>query len=62
MTTLIKGGTLVNEGRTFHGSLVIEDEKIIQIIEGNTVVGDLESPTAFDEVIDASGVWFPSII
>ena len=34
MTTLVKGGTLVNEGRTFNGSLVIEDEKITQIIEG----------------------------
>ena len=63
MTTLVKGGTLVNEGRTFNGSLVIEDEKITQIIEGNTVVGDLESPTAFDEVIDASGCFvLPGII
>ncbi len=63
MTTLVKGGTLVNEGRTFNGSLVIEDGKITQIIEGNTVVGDLESPTAFDEVIDASGCFvLPGII
>ena len=63
MTTLIKGGTLVNEGRTFNGSLVIEDEKITQIIEGNTVVGDLESPNVFDEVIDASGCFvLPGII
>ena len=63
MTTLIKGGTLVNEGRTFNGSLVIENEKITQIIEGNTVVGDLESPTAFDEVIDASGCFvLPGVI
>ena len=63
MTTLIKGGTLVNEGRTFNGSLVIEDERITQIIEGNTFVGDLESPTVFDEVIDASGCFvLPGII
>jgi dihydroorotase len=63
MTTLIKGGTLVNEGRTFNGSLVIEDERITQIIEGNTFVGDLESPTVFDEVIDASGCFvIPGII
>lgn len=33
MTTLVKGGTLVNEGRTFNGSLVIENEKITRIIE-----------------------------
>ena len=63
MRTLVKGGTLVNEGRTFNGSLVIEDEKITQIIEGNTVVGDLESPTVFDEVIDASGCFvLPGVI
>ena len=63
MRTLVNGGTLVNEGRTFNGSLVIEDEKITQIIEGNTVVGDLESPTVFDEVIDASGCFvLPGVI
>ena len=63
MTTLIKGGTLVNEGRTFNGSLVIDNEKITQIIEGNTVVGDLQSPTVFDEVIDATGCFvLPGII
>ena len=50
MTTLVKGGTIVNEGRTFNGSLVIEDERITRIIEGN------HTPEAsYDEVIDASG-------
>ena len=43
MTTLVKGGTLVNEGRTFNGSLVIEDERITQIIEGN------HTPEAIDD-------------
>ena len=58
MTTLIKGGTLVNEGRTFNGSLVIDDERITQIIEGN------HTPEAsYDEVIDASGCFvLPGII
>ena len=58
MTTLIQGGTLVNEGRTFNGSLVIEDERITQIIEGN------HTPEAlFDEVIDASGCFvLPGVI
>ncbi|MBQ3745668.1 MAG: dihydroorotase, partial [Prevotella sp.] len=58
MTTLVKGGTLVNEGRTFNGSLVIDDERITQIIEGN------HTPEAsYDEVIDASGCFvLPGII
>ena len=58
MTTLIKGGTLVNEGRTFNGSLVIDDERITQIIEGN------HTPEAsYDEVIDASGCFvLPGVI
>ena len=58
MTTLVKGGTLVNEGRTFNGSLVIEDERITRIIEGN------DTPeTSYDEVIDASGCFvLPGVI
>ena len=58
MTTLVKGGTIVNEGRTFNGSLVIEDDRITQIIEGN------HTPEAsYDEVIDASGCFvLPGVI
>ena len=58
MRTLVKGGTLVNEGRTFNGSLVIEDEKITQIIEGNQI-----PEVSCDEVIDASGCFvLPGVI
>lgn len=58
MTTLVKGGTLVNEGRTFNGSLVIENEKITRIVEEN------HTPEAsYDEVIDASGCFvLPGVI
>ena len=58
MTTLIKGGTIVNEGRTFNGSLVIDGERITQIIEGN------HTPEAsYDEVVDASGCFvLPGVI
>ena len=58
MTTLVKGGTIVNEGRMFNGSLVIEDERITRIIEGN------HTPEAsYDEVIDASGCFvLPGVI
>ena len=58
MRTLIQSGTLVNEGQTFEGSIVIEDGKISQIIQRNT------TPEASnDEVIDASGCFvIPGII
>ena len=72
MATLIHGGTLVNEGRTFNGSLVIDDGKITQIIEGKQSwgqvlgSGEAQAPvpmTTFDEVIDASGCFvFPGLI
>ena len=58
MKTLIKGGTLVNEGRLFDGSVVVEDSRIAQIIEGNHT-----PDTSYDEVIDASGCFvLPGII
>jgi dihydroorotase len=58
MKMLIKGGTLVNEGRLFDGSIVVEDSRIAKIIEGN------HTPDAsYDEVIDASGCFvLPGII
>ena len=58
MRTIIQGGTIVNEDKTFDGSIVIEDSKISEIVEGNT------SPeVSVDEVIDASGCFIlPGII
>ena len=56
MRVLIKGGHLVNEGRTQDGFIVIEDGYIIEITK--------QQPAAsFDEVIDASGCYvLPGII
>ena len=58
MRILIQGGTIVNEGQTFYGSILIEDEKIIHIIKGT------HAPEAsYDKVIDASGCFvLPGII
>ena len=58
MRTLIQGGTLVNEGRTFVGSVLIEDGVISQIIE------DRHIPEAsYDEVVDASDCFvLPGVI
>ena len=58
MRTVIQGGTIVNEGRVFDGSIVIEDEQIAQILLGNTT-----PETPYDEVIDASGCFvMPGVI
>ena len=58
MRTVIIGATIVNEGKTFDGSLVIEDSKIKKIVKENT------NPEAgADEVIDASGCFvIPGVI
>ena len=58
MRTLIEGGTIVNEGRTFDGSIVVDDNNILSITEGFT-----RPDVAVDETIDASGCFIlPGII
>ena len=56
MRTLVKGGRIVNEGRIFDGSVVIEDGNIIDITKHLP-------ETSFDEIIDASGCYvLPGVI
>ena len=58
MRTLIEGGQIVNEGRCFDGSIVIEDEKIIEILKKGQ---HPEAPV--DKTIDATGCFvLPGII
>ena len=58
MRKLIQGGTIVNEGKTFNGTIVIEDNRIAEIITENT------TPRGnFDEIVDATGCFvLPGII
>ena len=58
MRTLIEGGTIVIEGRTFDGSIVVDGKDILTIEEG------LARPeVSVDETIDASGCFIlPGII
>ncbi|MBQ6204905.1 MAG: dihydroorotase [Prevotella sp.] len=57
MKTLVKDATLVNEGRSFKGHLLIEDNRIAEVIEGTP---DNCSP---DCVVDASGCYvIPGVI
>ncbi len=58
MRRLIQGGTIVNEGRSFIGSLIIEDDCIIEIIENK------ETPRGeFDEIVNATGCFvLPGVI
>lgn len=58
MTTFIKGAHIVNEGRCFKGSLVIEGERIVDILEGS--ISHISSSSL---IIDASGCYvLPGII
>ena len=56
MRTLVKGGRIVNEGRIFDGSVVIEDGNIIDITKQ-------QPESSYDEIIDASGCYvLPGVI
>lgn len=57
MRTLIKNETIVNEGRSFLGDLVVNGEQIEEIYEGKAPRG------IYDQVIDASGCFvLPGVI
>ena len=58
MKILIKNGTIVNEGRSFKGSVVIDNDRIEDIIDGtNTPRG------IYDKEIEASGCFvLPGVI
>ncbi len=57
MKTIIRNATIVNEGRRFIGSVVIEDETIQQVLEGD------DSTQIYDAEIDATGLYlFPGVI
>lgn len=58
MTTLIKNATVVNEGKSFKASIIINGDKITDIIENDiTPRGD------FDEIVDATGCFvLPGVI
>ena len=57
MKTIIRNATIVNEGRQFVGSVVIEGEYIQQVIEGD------DSTQSYDREIDATGLdLFPGVI
>ena len=58
MRTIIENGTIVNEGRVFRGSLVIDGESIKEIFEGE------QTPRgSYDERVDATGCFIlPGVI
>jgi len=57
MKILIQNGTIVNEGRSFVGDLVVDGERITEIFEGKAPRG------TYDEIIEASGCFvLPGVI
>ena len=58
MTTLIYGGRIVNEGRTFSGSVVIDNGVIADILEEN-----MHPRGNYQHTVDATGCFvLPGII
>ncbi len=58
MRKLIQGGTIVNEGRSFIGSLIIENDCITEIIEGTQIPRG-----TFDVTVNATGCFvLPGVI
>lgn len=58
MRKLIYGGTIVNEGRTFKGAVVIDNDRIAEITENTQ-----PSRGTFDDTIDATGCFvLPGVI
>lgn len=57
MKTIIRNATIVNEGRQFIGSVVIEDDRIQQVLKGD------DSSQTYDTEIDATDLYlFPGVI
>ena len=61
MHTLIKNGTIVNQGLSFMGSLLIDGEKIEKIVARNSYATDHEYENAvntlqYDKLVDAKGM------
>ncbi len=58
MRTIIEGGQVVNEGETFNGSVIIENDRIAEVVKGK------ETPRGiFDNRLDATGCFvLPGII
>ena len=62
MRTVIKGGTIVNEGRACKGTIVIEDDKIVSIESNPSPLTSRPSPP-ISQTIDATGCYvLPGII
>lgn len=60
-TTLIKGGRIVNEGRCYEASILIEDQKIVDILEAPSSLH--ASPSTLHHEIDAAGCYvLPGVI
>ena len=59
MRTIIEGGTIVNEGRTFDGTIIIDDGTITDIVPINTIVPIVP----IENIINASGCYIlPGIL
>lgn len=58
MRTIIGGGQIVNEGEIFEGSVIIEDDRIVEVVRGKEIPRGI-----FDNRLDATGCFvLPGVI
>ncbi|MBM6993512.1 MAG: dihydroorotase [Prevotella sp.] len=58
MRTVIDGGCIVNEGKTFTGTVILDDDRITEIQEGNN-----HPRGTYDRLVDATGCFvIPGVI
>lgn len=74
MKTIIQGGTIVNEGKAFVGSIVIDGERLLEVRGERCEVGEMTEPTEGNlspltshlsplKIIDATGCYvLPGVI
>ncbi|MFA7115926.1 MAG: dihydroorotase [Bacteroidales bacterium] len=66
MLTLINNATIINENKSFPGSVLIKDEKILEVLAITTPIGRERNEQAImnsDRIIDATGmIMMPGVI
>ena len=62
MKTLIHNATIVNEGRIFNGSVLIEDDRITDIVEGDSIPTGLHKDKSFQSIDATDMLLMPGVI
>lgn len=63
MKRLLHNAQITNEGKTFYGSILIDQERIVAVYSGLTALNDLPEETRGAQIESCEGLWvFPGVI